>query len=63
VSNYLTDDDFVDFLVKCKNSLENGGIIVVKENMSQDGIIFDSDDTSVTRSDKLYKEIFKHAGL
>jgi hypothetical protein len=33
----LTDEDFVTFLERCKNSLDEKGLIVVKENMCKTG--------------------------
>jgi len=33
----LTNDDMIEFLVKCKKSLKPNGIIVIKENTFQKG--------------------------
>lgn len=46
---HLPDDDFVAFLERCKVGLRPGGIIVVKENISRKGFVFDTEDSSVTR--------------
>ena len=54
---YMTDPDLVAFLQRSQAALrkEGPGVIVVKENVCQDGeggvpnIIFDKDDSSVTR--------------
>jgi len=40
-----------------------GVIIIVKENISRDGFILDREDTSITRSDLQYRQIFHRAGL
>jgi protein N-terminal methyltransferase len=58
----LTDKDLIDFLIRCKKSLK-GGYIGVKENVSPAGILFDEQDSSCTRSDSIFKEIFEVAGL
>jgi protein N-terminal methyltransferase len=60
---YLVDDDLVAFLQRCVEGLEPGGIIIVKENISRDGFILDREDTSITRSDLQYRQIFHRAGL
>lgn len=61
---YLTDIDFVSFLKRCKQALLPGGIIFFKENCScDDTFLVDKDDSSLTRSDNHYKEIFKAAGV
>lgn len=61
---YLTDEDFVSFLKNCKKALAPGGIIFFKENCSgDDTFLVDKDDSSLTRSDNHYKEIFKAAGV
>jgi len=49
VIGHLPDDDFVAFLERCKVGLRPGGIIVVKENISRKGFVFDTEDSSVTR--------------
>lgn len=63
---HLTDEQLVAYLKRCSTNLAKNGWIVVKENMStmRDEIDeFDSEDSSVTRSDQKYREIFKEAGL
>jgi 2-polyprenyl-3-methyl-5-hydroxy-6-metoxy-1,4-benzoquinol methylase len=32
VVGHLTDDDFVDFFLRCRKGLKPGGVIVLKEN-------------------------------
>jgi len=48
---HLTDDQLVEYLLRCKEVLEpEMGFIVVKENMStMGGDVFDDEDSSVTR--------------
>jgi protein N-terminal methyltransferase len=49
VIGHLTDEDFVAFLNRCTRALRPGGLIVVKENISRKGFVFDTEDSSVTR--------------
>ncbi|KUI64502.1 Alpha N-terminal protein methyltransferase 1 [Cytospora mali] len=62
---HLTDEQLVQYLERCKTVLTPGdGLIVVKENTSTSGMdLFDDEDSSVTRTDKKFQEIFKEAGL
>ena len=64
---YLTDEDFVLFLKRCAESLKPTGFIVVKENVmnpnSVHNFLVDKDDSSVTRSDQIMRNIFSKAGL
>lgn len=49
---HLTDQQLVDYLERCKTVLVPGGksLIVVKENITNDGVdLFDDQDSSVTR--------------
>ncbi|KAM3959085.1 N-terminal Xaa-Pro-Lys N-methyltransferase 1-B-like [Aphomia sociella] len=64
VLGYLTDKDLVSFLVCCRNSLSENGIIVIKENVTSSGRTeIDETDSSVTRSLKQFMNIFKTANL
>ncbi|PVI05001.1 hypothetical protein DM02DRAFT_517585 [Periconia macrospinosa] len=68
---HLTDAQLVEYLVRCKAGLVQGSSatpawIVVKENMSTDAWkrdIYDEVDSSVTRSDEKFRDLFKKAGL
>ena len=53
---YLTDDDLIKFLHKCKANLVNqqSGMVFIKENVHDHGFYVDKDDNSVVRSDKLF---------
>jgi protein N-terminal methyltransferase len=65
VTGHLTDDDFVTYLKRCKTALkEPNGIIIIKDNTtSSDDCDDDMKDSSVTRPNWLFLEIFKKAGL
>jgi len=63
---HLTDTQLVEYLQRCKDAVENGGWIVVKENMSTNPLgedIFDQLDSSVTRTDAKFRRLFKETGL
>lgn len=61
---YLTEEDLVSFLIKCKMNLrDEKSIIIIKENVSDSGVIEDENDSSIARSDSIFKEIFEKAGL
>ncbi|KAI0435741.1 alpha-N-methyltransferase NTM1 [Xylaria telfairii] len=64
-AGHLTNEQLVQYLKKCKATLnKDGGLIVLKENISHTGVdIFDPVDSSVTREDSRFREIFKAAGL
>lgn len=60
---HLPCDDLVAFLRRCRDGLRDGGVLVLKENIAKSGFLFDDEDGSVTRSDKLFKQVFARAGL
>ncbi|SCV69266.1 BQ2448_2286 [Microbotryum intermedium] len=71
---HLSDEELVEFLKRSRKALRKDnkgcqGYIVLKENVCKDtegdgaGFLFDDDDSSVTRSDKVFKKIFADAGL
>ena len=60
---HLPDDEFVKVLIRCKESLQPNGTIVVKENNSLGEDVFDETDSSVTRSNESFQKLFKMAGL
>ncbi|KAK1761431.1 alpha-N-methyltransferase NTM1 [Echria macrotheca] len=64
---HLTDAQLVLYLVRCSSSLSpdgGGGLIVIKENLSTSGEdAFDAEDSSVTRTDAKFQELFGRAGL
>ena len=62
---HLNDKDLLDFLNRSKAALKQGGLIVAKENVvnEREERTFHADDSSETRSSKVFKEIFHSAGL
>lgn len=61
---HLPDEELVKFFIRCKQGLQPNGTIIVKENntpMGKDD--FDPEDSSVTRSDAKFKDIFEQSGL
>lgn len=63
---HLTDQQLVDYLVRCRDALSEQGVIVVKENLSTDpqgADLFDELDSSVTRTDAKFRSLFAAAGL
>ncbi|KAK9902710.1 hypothetical protein WJX75_003523 [Coccomyxa subellipsoidea] len=59
---YLTDDDLLALLERCKSGLKPGGILVIKENVCERGFIVDPEDSSVTRSDAYLLDLLERAG-
>lgn len=62
----LRDDQLVAFLSRAVKYVNEGGWLIVKENMSTDLLgndIFDEADSSVTRTDAKFRQIFEQAGL
>lgn len=63
---HLTDSQLVAYLQRCSEALSKGGWIVVKENLSTHKYgedVFDDLDSSVTRSDQKFRDLFAQAGL
>ena len=63
---HLTDTELVEYLKRCKDAVDQGGWIVVKENMSTNpnGLdLFDELDSSVTRTDTNFRRLFEDSGL
>ncbi|KAF8387128.1 homt-1, partial [Pristionchus pacificus] len=64
VSGHLTNRDFTDFFIRCKDGLRENGLICLKENLSDSGKpLFDDEDHSWTRPESLVIELFNEAGL
>lgn len=63
VLGHLTEDDLIAFFNRCKKGLKPGGMIFVKENNAKVGIVIDEEDSSMTRSDLVWKEMFEKAEL
>jgi protein N-terminal methyltransferase len=63
---HLTDSQLVAYVARCRESLKETGLMVVKENLSTDPLgkdMYDDLDSSVTRTDAKFKEIFEAAGM
>jgi protein N-terminal methyltransferase len=64
---WLTDEDFVAFLKRCKAHLNENGVVFVKDNVVFSGNksrgIFAPDDHSTARTIQHFKEIFLEAGF
>lgn len=76
---HLPDDLLVEYFERCKSALAQDGVMVIKENLSTNGVdVFDDLDSSVTRyvydpvmdeiltrnrEDEKFLALFKQAGL
>lgn len=60
---YLKDGEVERFMRDSRTKVKQGGIIVVKENVSEDLPVFDSNDSSMMRSRKAFEKIIRKAGL
>ncbi|XP_069465324.1 N-terminal Xaa-Pro-Lys N-methyltransferase 1 isoform X1 [Ambystoma mexicanum] len=63
VIGHLTDDHLVAFLKRCKVGLRPNGIVVIKDNTTQEGVVMDEVDSSICRDVKVVRNIIKAAGL
>ncbi|EEB05493.1 methyltransferase implicated in translation, partial [Schizosaccharomyces japonicus yFS275] len=61
--SHLTDEDLLAYLVRAQKALVPNGVICVKENIAHFKDCFDEQDSSVTRTEASYKQIFQKAGL
>jgi protein N-terminal methyltransferase len=67
VLSHLTDEDLIKYLKKCLSSVRvNGGYVVVKENVVRGHLLqdycLDEEDSSVTRSERVWLRIFAESG-
>jgi len=61
---HLTDVDLVEYFKRCREGLvPDGGVIIVKENLTFGEDNFDGLDSSFTRTEKTFRRIFTKAGL
>lgn len=63
VIGHLRDAQFKTFMERVSRSLAPGGIVVVKENISREGFVLDTEDSSVTRSEHQFLDLFHGCGL
>lgn len=61
----LPDDELVQFWIRCREALIGNGIgtMIVKENIAPEEDIFDETDSSVTRTDAKFRQLFQEAGF
>lgn len=62
----LTDSQLVAYLKSLPRFLNEGGWIIVKENLSNHHLgedVYDPDDSSVTRTDVKFRKLFEDAGM
>ncbi|KAJ5113055.1 Alpha N-terminal protein methyltransferase 1 [Penicillium angulare] len=63
---HLTDAQFHEFILRCRDSLTDTGVMILKENLSTDSDnqdMYDDEDSSVTRTDDKFKQLFAAAGM
>ncbi|KAL4802476.1 alpha-N-methyltransferase NTM1 [Aspergillus unguis] len=63
---HLKDCQLIDYVKRCRDALTKSGIMVVKENLSTDpnGLdMYDDLDSSVTRTDGKFKQIFRETDM
>ncbi|KAJ5587863.1 Alpha N-terminal protein methyltransferase 1 [Penicillium hispanicum] len=63
---HLTDAQLIEYIARCRGSLAKTGLMVVKENLSTDPRnqdMYDDLDSSVTRTDAKFRQIFDAAGM
>ncbi|KAM9928195.1 hypothetical protein OXX59_002017 [Metschnikowia pulcherrima] len=59
----LPDAELVQFWARCKDALMPNGTLIVKENIAPVEDIFDPTDSSVTRTDAKFRQLFQMAGF
>lgn len=62
----LTDAQLVEYLRRLPPVMKEGGWIIVKENLSNECLgqdVYDETDSSVTRTDSKFRQLFDEAGL
>ncbi|XP_067339768.1 N-terminal Xaa-Pro-Lys N-methyltransferase 1 isoform X1 [Channa argus] len=63
VIGHLTDDHLVKFLQRCQKALRPNGIIVIKDNVSYEGVVPDEVDSSVCRDLEIVRSLVRRAGI
>ena len=60
---HLPDTAFLEWLDECKRAIQEDGILVIKENnTNDDDDLFDPEDSSKTRADKTFRKLFQQGG-
>ena len=62
-AGHLTDEHLVEFLRRCQKALRPNGLIVIKDNMSYEGVVPDEVDSSVCRELPIVRRLVSRAGL
>ncbi|CAN9504749.1 unnamed protein product [Ophioblennius macclurei] len=63
VIGHLTDNHLVEFLRRCQSALRPNGLIVIKDNVSYEGVVPDDVDSSVCRDLAIVRSLVGRAGL
>ncbi|XP_054612692.1 N-terminal Xaa-Pro-Lys N-methyltransferase 1 isoform X1 [Dunckerocampus dactyliophorus] len=63
VIGHLTDNHLVEFLRRCHKALRPNGLIVIKDNVSYEGVVPDEVDSSVCRDLEIVRSLVGRAGL
>ncbi|XP_040014067.1 N-terminal Xaa-Pro-Lys N-methyltransferase 1 isoform X2 [Xiphias gladius] len=63
VIGHLTDDHLVEFLRRCQRALRPNGLIIIKDNVSYEGVVPDEVDSSVCRDLEIVRSLVGRAGL
>lgn len=63
VIGHLTDNHLVEFLRRCQSALRPNGLIVIKDNVSYEGVVPDEVDSSVCRDLDIVRSLVGRAGL
>ncbi|XP_053267178.1 N-terminal Xaa-Pro-Lys N-methyltransferase 1 [Pleuronectes platessa] len=63
VIGHLTDAHLVEFLRRCQGALRPNGLILIKDNMSYEGVVPDEVDSSVCRELPMVRGLVSRAGL
>lgn len=53
----------MQFLRRCQSALRPGGLVVIKDNVSHEGVVPDQVDSSVCRDLKILRTLVGQAGL
>lgn len=62
-AGHLTDDHLVVFLRRCQKALRPAGLIIIKDNVSYEGVVPDDVDSSVCRDLDIVRRLVGRAGL
>ena len=60
---YLQDDDVVALLKRCADSLDEDGVIILKENVCDEHFVVDVEDASIARSLQYIMLLLRESGL